>query len=150
MIRLRTLRLFLGLLAVTMLFAACGGGEESSQAAGSTSSSVYMLSWDAPDTTIDNTAIDPYVELDHYEIHVSEDAVFADADAPAAVVSAVDDILSDNGQIGKGILFIVMYSVSVVLMWFVVGLITTPILWIWGMVDANRSANRINKEIAAR
>lgn len=100
MIRPRTLRLFLGLLAVTMVFAACGGGEESSQATGSTSSSVYMLSWDAPDATVDNTAIDPYEELDHYEIYVSEDAVFADTDAPAAVVSAVEDILSDNGQIG--------------------------------------------------
>jgi TM2 domain-containing membrane protein YozV len=55
-----------------------------------------------------------------------------------------------NGQIGKGILFIVLYGVSVALMWVVVGFITTPILWIWGMIDANKSANRINKEIAAR
>lgn len=55
-----------------------------------------------------------------------------------------------NGQIGKGILFIVLYAISVALMWVVIGFITTPILWIWGMVDANKSANRINREIAAR
>ena len=99
--RLGTLKLFAGLLAIMMLLAACGGGEVASQATtGSTSSSI-MLSWDAPDKTIDNTAIDPYEELDHYEIYVSEDTIFTDEDAPAAVVSAVEDILTDNGQIGK-------------------------------------------------
>jgi len=98
--RLGILKLFAGLFAITMLLAACGGGEVASQATGSTSSA-YMLSWDAPDTTVDNTAIDPYEELDHYEIFVSEDAIFTEEDTPAAVVSAVEDILSDNGQIGK-------------------------------------------------
>ena len=54
-----------------------------------------------------------------------------------------------NGQIGKGIMFIVLYAISWLLMFVVVGFITTPILWIWGMVDANRSAKRINEKIAA-
>ena len=101
MIRLGTLRLFLALLAITMILAACGGGGETSVATGSTSSSVYMLSWEAPDATIDNTAIDPYEELDHYEIYVSADAIFTDQDVPSAVVDAAEDILTDNGQIGK-------------------------------------------------
>ena len=82
MIRLGTLRLFLALLAITMIFAACGGGGETSVATGSTSSSVYMLSWEAPDATVDNTAIDPYEELDHYEIYVSADEIFTDAGRP--------------------------------------------------------------------
>lgn len=55
-----------------------------------------------------------------------------------------------NGQIGKGILFIIMYCISVALMYVVIGFITTPILWIWGMIDANKSANRINESLAAR
>ncbi len=55
-----------------------------------------------------------------------------------------------NGQIGKGILFIVMYVISALLMFVVVGFITTPILWIWGMIDAHRSADRINKKLAAQ
>ena len=101
MIRLGSLRLFLGLLAITLIFAACGGGGESSVTTGSTSSSVYMLSWNAPDATVDNTAIDPYEELDHYEIYVSADSIFTEADIPSAVVDAVEDILSDSGQIGK-------------------------------------------------
>lgn len=54
-----------------------------------------------------------------------------------------------NGQIGKGVLFIIMYAISIVLMLVFIGFITTPILWIWGMVDANRSAKKIN-EILAR
>jgi TM2 domain-containing membrane protein YozV len=55
-----------------------------------------------------------------------------------------------NGQIGKGIMFIVLYAISWLLMFVIVGFITTPILWIWGMVDASRSAKRINEKIAAK
>jgi TM2 domain-containing membrane protein YozV len=53
-----------------------------------------------------------------------------------------------NGQIGKGILFIILYGVSIALMFVIVGFITTPILWIWGMVDANKSAKKVNEGIA--
>jgi TM2 domain-containing membrane protein YozV len=54
-----------------------------------------------------------------------------------------------NGQIGKGIIFIILYVISWLLMFVLIGFITTPILWIWGMIDANRSAKRINEKIAA-
>ena len=54
-----------------------------------------------------------------------------------------------NGQIGKGIVFIILYGVSVALMWVVIGFVTTPILWIWGMVDANNSAKKLNEKMAA-
>ena len=53
-----------------------------------------------------------------------------------------------NGQIGKGIVFIILYGISVALMFVVIGFVTTPILWIWGMVDANNSAKKINENIA--
>ena len=53
-----------------------------------------------------------------------------------------------NGQIGKGIIFIILYGISVALMWVVIGLVTTPILWTWGMVDANNSAKKINENMA--
>jgi TM2 domain-containing membrane protein YozV len=55
-----------------------------------------------------------------------------------------------NGQIGKGILFIVLYAISWVLMFVIIGFITTPILWIWGMIDAYSSANKINEKLAAK
>mgnify|MGYP003344093522 CR=1 FL=1 len=53
-----------------------------------------------------------------------------------------------NGQIGKGVLFIALYMISIMLMFVIIGFITTPILWIWGMVDANNSAKRISQELA--
>lgn len=49
-----------------------------------------------------------------------------------------------NGQIFKGILMFVAYSISILLMYVMVGFITTPILWIWGMYDAYRKAERLN------
>ncbi|WP_240335263.1 hypothetical protein [Paraliobacillus sediminis] len=51
-----------------------------------------------------------------------------------------------NGQIGKGIGFIVAYFISGLLMFVIIGFITTPILWIWGMVDAYNVATRINEQ----
>jgi TM2 domain-containing membrane protein YozV len=49
-----------------------------------------------------------------------------------------------NGQIFKGILFFCCYSISILLMWVLVGFVTTPILWIWGMYDAYKTAERKN------
>jgi len=53
-----------------------------------------------------------------------------------------------NGQIAKGVAFLVMYLFSILLMFVLIGFITTPILWIIGMVDANASAKKINQEMA--
>jgi len=55
-----------------------------------------------------------------------------------------------NGQIAKGIAFIVAYALSWVLTFVVIGLITTPILFIYGMYDAYRSAEKINRDMAHR
>ncbi|UOE92963.1 MULTISPECIES: hypothetical protein [Bacillaceae] len=49
-----------------------------------------------------------------------------------------------NGQIAKGIAFIIAYFISGLLMFIIIGFITTPILWIWGMVDAYKQAEKIN------
>ncbi|MFC4766642.1 hypothetical protein [Effusibacillus consociatus] len=51
-----------------------------------------------------------------------------------------------NGQIGKGIGFIIAYFISVFLIFVLIGFITTPILWIWGMVDAYKTAEKLNQE----
>lgn len=49
-----------------------------------------------------------------------------------------------NGQIAKGVLFIIIQAINVLLMYVVIGFITCPIFWIWGMVDAYRTAEKIN------
>ena len=54
-----------------------------------------------------------------------------------------------NGEIGKGIIFIILWAISIMLMFVIIGFITTPIIWIYGMVDANKSAKKINEKIAA-
>ncbi len=55
-----------------------------------------------------------------------------------------------NGQIAKGIAFIVAYSISIVLIFILIGIITTPILFIYGMYDAYKSAEKINQDLARR
>lgn len=52
-----------------------------------------------------------------------------------------------NGQIGKGIAFIFIQGICALTMYIVIGYITTPIVWIWGMVDAYSSANKINQRL---
>ncbi|MCT2537890.1 hypothetical protein NC661_20090 [Aquibacillus koreensis] len=54
-----------------------------------------------------------------------------------------------NGEIGKGIGFIIGYAISWLLMFVLIGFLTTPILWIWGMIDAYKVAERMNKEQGA-
>ena len=53
-----------------------------------------------------------------------------------------------NGQIVKGVIFIIIQGINVLLMYVLVGFITFPIFWIWGMVDAYRTAERINRKIS--
>lgn len=52
-----------------------------------------------------------------------------------------------NGQILKGFIFLVAYGISWLMMWIIIGFITTPILWIWGIVDAYRKAQKINAQV---
>ncbi len=53
-----------------------------------------------------------------------------------------------NGQLHKGIAFLIAYSISWLLMALLIGFLTTPILWIYGMYDAYKSAEKINTDIA--
>jgi TM2 domain-containing membrane protein YozV len=51
-----------------------------------------------------------------------------------------------NGEIAKGVIFIVLFGVSVLTMFILIGWLTTPVLWIWGMVDAYQTSERLNRE----
>lgn len=50
-----------------------------------------------------------------------------------------------NGEIAKGIFFLILYSLSALACLILIGYITTPIIWIFGMYDAYQSAARINR-----
>ena len=53
-----------------------------------------------------------------------------------------------NGQIAKGLIFGALYFFSMLLIFALIGIITTPLLWVWGMVDAYRTAEGINQSMA--
>jgi len=53
-----------------------------------------------------------------------------------------------NGQLHKGIAFIIAYSISLILIGAIIGSFTSPILWIYGIYDAYKSAEKINVDIA--
>ena len=49
-----------------------------------------------------------------------------------------------NGQAGKGVVFLVSYVVSLVLILALVGIILAPMVWIWSMIDAYSGAQNWN------
>jgi hypothetical protein len=83
---------FLGVLLVLAMLgvAGCGGGESAGVApppgSGGTAS---VLAWDPPMAYVDNTPLDPYVDLDHYEFYIRSDDNFTDNDMQMAEVNAV-------------------------------------------------------------
>ena len=50
-----------------------------------------------------------------------------------------------NGEMAKAIVFLVLYALSIFLTVFLIGFVTIPILWIWSMVDAYRSSQKMNQ-----
>ncbi len=50
-----------------------------------------------------------------------------------------------NGEIVKGIILILVQMVNALLMFVLIGFITYPIVWIWGMYDAYKVAERMNR-----
>ena len=49
-----------------------------------------------------------------------------------------------NGQIKKGLILIGVQILNALLMFLIIGLITYPVVWIWGIFDAYKKAERIN------
>lgn len=55
-----------------------------------------------------------------------------------------------NGQIGKGILFIIIGFILALSMIVLIGFLLYPIFWIYNMYDAYKTAERINLEQASK
>lgn len=49
-----------------------------------------------------------------------------------------------NGEIGKGIMFIIIAVVFALLMLVVIGFILYPLFWVYNIYDAYKTAERIN------
>jgi len=52
-----------------------------------------------------------------------------------------------NGEILKGVLLMVIQVINVLLMFVVIGLVTYPLVWIYGIWDAYKSAEKFNLAI---
>ena len=44
----------------------------------------------------------------------------------------------------RGANFLVMYFVSVILAFFIIGMILVPVVWIWAMIDVNKCVKKAN------
>ncbi len=81
------------------LLIGCGGGDEKTQPQSSgTGSPTSTLAWDPPQTYVDNTPLDPYMDLDYYEFYVSSGTNFTENDVPVAQVAAISDVLAPDGR----------------------------------------------------
>ena len=49
-----------------------------------------------------------------------------------------------NGQIGKGLVVLVVQAINVALMSILIGYVTFAIVWVWAIYDAYRAADKIN------
>ncbi len=90
---LRSLPVFL--VVVCALVAGCGGGGGDGPAP---AGGLSALGWNPPGAYADNAALDPYQDLEYYEVYVSEDANFSDNDAPVALIKAVTDDPTAGGN----------------------------------------------------
>lgn len=52
-----------------------------------------------------------------------------------------------NGQIFKGILLIIIQVINGLLMYLLIGFITFPIVWLYGVINAYRHAERVNRRL---
>lgn len=51
-----------------------------------------------------------------------------------------------NGDANTGIIILVSYIISVILMLVLIGFLLAPAVWIWGMIDAYQGAVRWNQQ----
>ena len=98
------IRFIMGMAAsLAMMLIGCGGGGAGGESgSGQTSPpqgvSAPSLAWDPPTTYSDNSVMNPYVDLDYYELYLRSDANFTENDVPIAQVSAVSNVLAQDGN----------------------------------------------------
>jgi hypothetical protein len=101
-----------GFAAVLLLvLAGCGGGGGGGSTVGEApgipiAGPVTVLTWNPPSSFADNEPIDPYRDIDHYEVYSRDDANFTNSDLPVMVISAFTSVDStrapSTGDIKKG------------------------------------------------
>jgi len=101
------MRMLLGGFAAALLLAGCGGGGGGSaggEAPGvPPAGPVTVLTWDPPARFSDNEPVDPYRDIDHYEVYAREDANFTNSDLPVIVIPAMSSVDSTRAPSTAGV-----------------------------------------------
>ena len=88
--------LLLAWAAIGVLASGCGGAGGGSAEGGAPgvppAGPVTVLTWDPPASFADNERMDPYRDIEHYEVYAREDANFTDSDLPAMVIPAMASV----------------------------------------------------------
>ena len=99
--------LFLAWAAIGFLASGCGGGGGGSAVEGAPgvppAVPVTVLTWDPPASFADNEPLDPYRDIDHYEVYAREDANFTNSDLPVLVIPAMNSVDSTRAPSSGGI-----------------------------------------------
>ena len=105
--RISAMRMLLGGFAAAILLAGCGGGAGGSaggEAPGvPPAGPVTVLTWDPPASFSDNEPVDPYRDIDHYEVYARENANFTNSDLPVMVIPAMTSVDSTRAPSTVGI-----------------------------------------------
>lgn len=100
--RQATMGMILGMFAAAILLAGCGGGGSAGEGV-PPAVPATVLSWDPPASFSDNEPVDPYRDIDHYEIYAREDANFTSSDLPVMVIPAMTSVESTRAPSTVGI-----------------------------------------------
>ena len=99
--------LLLALAAFGVLASGCGGAGGGSAEGGapgvSPAGPVTVLTWDPPASFADNEPMDPYRDIDHYEIYAREDVNFTHSDLPVMVIPAMTSVDSTRAPSTGGV-----------------------------------------------
>lgn len=104
--RFTAARMLLGGFAAALLLAGCGGGGGSvgGEAPGvPPAGPVTILTWNPPARFSDNEPVDPYRDIDHYEVYARDDANFTNSDLPVMVIPAMISVDSTRAPSTNGI-----------------------------------------------
>jgi hypothetical protein len=105
--RKAALRMILGGFAVALLLSGCGGGDVGSaggEAPGvPPAGPVTVLTWNPPSIFADSEPVDPYRDIDHYEVYIREDANFTNSDNPVMVIPALTNVDPTHAPSAAGI-----------------------------------------------
>jgi len=86
----RRANILVPMIVLLVIISGCGGGGSTADSGNGTALPAKILNWQAPSSYTDGTPMNPTADLDRFEVYVNGSGSFDEADAPQAILSAVD------------------------------------------------------------